>query len=100
MKWKPIKIAPKDGTEILLFDGHNMRVASWKDTLMISGLPSFEWVYAEITEDWPECLTVDKPTHWRPKPPLPKNYLNENCNLDYRTVDGNSDKRNSNAVTT
>ena len=93
MKWKPIKTAPKDGTEILLFDGHNMRVASWKDTLMIGGLTSFEWVYAEIIEDWPDCLTVDKPTHWRPKPLPPMNYLNENCNLDYRTVYGNRVRR-------
>ena len=93
MEWKPIKTAPKDGTEILLFDGHNMRVASWKDTLMMPGFTSFEWVYAEIVADWPDCLTVDKPTHWRPKPLPPKNDLNEYCNLDNRTVNGNSGRR-------
>ena len=96
MKWKPIKTAPKDGTEILLFDGHNMRVASWKDTLMVDGIiTSFEWVYADIIEEeeWPDFLTVDKPTHWRPKPLPPKNDLNEYCNLDNRTVNGNSGRR-------
>lgn len=29
MNWKDIKLAPKDGTRILLFDGKDMFVAAW-----------------------------------------------------------------------
>ena len=38
-------------------------------------------------------VTVDTPTHWRTNPTSPKNDLNENCNLGYRTVDSNSGRR-------
>lgn len=65
--WQPIDTAPKDGTDVLLFNGHP-RVGSWFDS----------WEYdswhpeAKETGGWIMYGgRVIHPTHWQPLPEPP-----------------------------
>lgn len=53
-EWQEIDAAPKDGTEILLTDGHWKRTGYW----------------ARRTERWSvDCaVSLKPPTHWAPLP--------------------------------
>lgn len=66
MTWQTIESAPKDGTEILAWDGYDMTTVSW-----FQATPKYgAWhlvaagAYAEDC-DW-------EPTHWMPLPEEPK----------------------------
>ena len=54
--WQPIETAPKDGTEILAWDGIEHKIARWDEP---SG-----W----FLSDWMRCY----PTHWQPLPAPPE----------------------------
>lgn len=60
-KWQPISTAPRDGTNILIYeaDEGTVRVARWRDDTIPTG-----WSGSERT-----------PSHWLPLP-LPPNQLN------------------------
>lgn len=63
MKWQPISTAPKDGTDILGYDGYQMTTVTWFEigkwwSLVAPGS------YAEDSE-W-------TPTHWMPLPEPPE----------------------------
>lgn len=74
-EWRPIETAPKDGTEILCYDGCIIErvkwlrsnwsiVNGWFHTINPESLNSDNW------NDPPEyCLA--KPTHWMPLPSCP-----------------------------
>jgi hypothetical protein len=64
--WQPIETAPKDGTEILAWDGIQ-RIVAWFDVFserqqVLCGRPG-DW---RFSDDDP-CL----PTHWQPLPAPP-----------------------------
>jgi hypothetical protein len=67
-EWQPIETAPKDGTEILAWDGSVRTTAVW-------WVPGKQWSlvspgeYAEDSEVWP--------THWMPLPEPPN--LSRDC---------------------
>ena len=54
--WQPIETAPKDGTEILVWDGNEHQILWWLD--------SVGWVG---DDDFTDKL----PTHWQPLPAPP-----------------------------
>ena len=58
--WQPIETAPRDGTEILAWDGIGMKFA-WRY--------EDRWIY-DIEMESP-YLTLWHPTHWQPLPSTP-----------------------------
>lgn len=69
-EWQPMETAPKDGSEVLLWDGNQCVAAKWDD---ISGgyHPVFAWAvgYLQGEGDW---ITEDDPIAWMPLPDPPK----------------------------
>lgn len=61
MEWQPIETAPKDGTEVLIFDGANRTVGYFNRYWSLSVMGA----YAEDDE-------IYDPTHWMPLPEPPK----------------------------
>lgn len=68
--WQPIDTAPRDGTEILLWDGYKLCVASWAFGSLFRIEPK-EWITGECRGDYNSYDTVDEPTHWLPLPETP-----------------------------
>lgn len=56
--WQPIETAPKNGTEVLVYDDGAIMVSSWLDDGQRAG-----W--------WDNGLMDPPPTHWMPLPPPP-----------------------------
>lgn len=56
-EWRPIERAPRDGTEILLWDGICVSVG---------------YCYADSYNTWFSSGNVIDPTHWLPLPPFPE----------------------------
>jgi hypothetical protein len=54
--WQTMESAPRDGTDVLIWDGHRVQLASWD---------AGWWVLVEYT--------IEGATHWMPlpAPPLP-----------------------------
>jgi hypothetical protein len=57
-EWQPIETAPKDGTDVLVWDGDSVSLAS----------------YDKVTESWWVLVefSLDGVTHWQPLPTPPK----------------------------
>ena len=75
MEWQPIETAPKDGTEVLLFDTAFKKVViGWYGVdYNNSNNNEKEWLYGE-GDDY-SCgyyYTPCDPTHWMPLPDAPK----------------------------
>lgn len=69
IEWRPIETAPRDGTEILVFEpakgeygSQYIAVVSFKE----QGWNGPKW-YETLNEEH----TVDEPTHWMPLPKPP-----------------------------
>jgi hypothetical protein len=60
-EWQPIETAPKDGTAILCWDGHN-RVICRRDN------GHFNVIHDSEDYHWSEY----SPTHWQPLPAPPE----------------------------
>jgi hypothetical protein len=65
MKWQPIETAPKDGTEVLIFQ--RIKDQGEKDLLHLA-VASWEGSYWDDRIDMPPW---PKPTHWMPLPDPP-----------------------------
>jgi len=57
MTWYPIETAPKDGTEILLTDGHYKRTGYWARRINRWSMDA--------------AVALNMPTHWMPLPAPP-----------------------------
>jgi hypothetical protein len=57
MTWQPIETAPKDGTEILLTDGHYKRTGYWATRIGAWSIDA--------------AVPLGMPTHWAPLPEFP-----------------------------
>ncbi len=60
MTWQPIETAPKDGTEVLVWDGYGVKIAWWEPYRRTTG---GVWFYDGDNYTWP--------THWMPLPEEP-----------------------------
>jgi hypothetical protein len=70
--WQPIATAPKDGSDILLFNGSSqrMQVCSWGYDDLFKSEPK-EWIFGESQGEHNEYSVFDNPSHWMPLPPPP-----------------------------
>ena len=64
-EWQPIETAPKDGTKVLIFDGEEIFLASYKN--YCGTMPTWQPEYAEVP-----MFEDDMPSHWMPLPAPPK----------------------------
>jgi hypothetical protein len=64
-EWQPIETAPRDGTEILVWNGRYQLTATW------SGEPSGYWQLLEAGEFAASNRIDDEPTLWKPLGPDP-----------------------------
>lgn len=64
-EWRPIETAPRDGTEVDLWDGKRRRT----DCHFHCG----EWLQwnTSSVDDEPSWIIISNPTHWQPQPPPP-----------------------------
>lgn len=79
-EWKPIKTAPKDGTEIILgWDSASVWIV--RNGWWCDGFDQFEGVYIEDDCGWwayrhsvtqEKLEGYDSPTHWMPLPEPPQ----------------------------
>ncbi len=60
-QWQDIATAPKDGTEVLIWDGCGVRVATYMHDDEKTGEPVW----------FPEGLPFVRASHWMPLPPPP-----------------------------
>lgn len=68
MNWQPIKTAPKDGTDVLVWNkGCQYWIASFR--FPMRGEPQYEGHYAREWRDGGGRWAT--PTHWMPLPPTP-----------------------------
>jgi hypothetical protein len=73
--WQPIDTAPKDGTEILVWNGFRISLVSWSEYPQISrrAKKMFAWCVSESEQDEQGgCATAGNPTHWQPLPEPPE----------------------------
>jgi hypothetical protein len=59
MTWQPIETAPKDGTDVLAWDGDSVSLVWWS-------VGAKKWAWGDFYLDAPA------PTHWMPLPPPPE----------------------------
>jgi len=62
-QWQQIETAPKDGTEIIGWDGKNQVMLKWQ----------------EFAECWAHHAITYHPTHWQPKPKTPLDQMTSAC---------------------
>jgi hypothetical protein len=67
--WQPIETAPKDGTNVLLFDGKAVGYGGWMSAEDQGAEP--EEAHLIAVGWWSVDLSDNSPTHWMPLPPAP-----------------------------
>lgn len=73
--WHPIETAPKDGTEMMLFDPsfHRFKIGSWREDDFMNSVGAM-WLddsYDDFSCGFCSCPL--EPTHWMPLPTPPNN---------------------------
>lgn len=72
-KWQPIETAPKDGTAILVSNGHGVWIAKHKAVYQSGYNPESPWFCLMLNKDHiPGKFRAGKPTHWMPLPDAPE----------------------------
>jgi hypothetical protein len=71
--WQPIGTAPKDETEIIIWNGFERLVACWS-RMDVIGHPKWAWRITSSVylhgEEW-DTEIDPQPTHWTPLPEPP-----------------------------
>lgn len=73
--WQPIETAPKDGTQILLFDPSGTwdpDLASFSPRVAVGAWKDFPNGHGEWRGYYSGLSAVEEPTHWMPLPEPPK----------------------------
>lgn len=73
-EWQPIETAPKDGTELLLWNGEHI-IGWWETGREFRGSDHFnDWSFGYETVSGYDAgfKRVNKPTHWQPLPEPPE----------------------------
>ena len=68
-EWQPIETAPRDGTNIVLFDGQRVSVGGWVSAADQGAEPGEEYLISAGW--WSLDLSDNQPTHWMPLPDPP-----------------------------
>ena len=68
-QWQPIESAPKDGTNVLLFDGETVSYGGWVSAADQGAGPDEEYLVSAGW--WSVDLSDNQPTHWMPLPKSP-----------------------------
>lgn len=66
MEWQPVETAPKDGTKILVWNGHGVHTAAWA-ACRSEVCAEMRWVSTEVG-----FLSFEGCTHWMPLPAPPE----------------------------
>jgi hypothetical protein len=68
MEWQPIETAPKDGTDILVWDGEIRTITTWGK---VSHIPIYGWLRLVLSDPNDIDLMDPQPIKWQPLPPPP-----------------------------
>ena len=68
MEWQPIETAPKDGTDVLVWDGEVRTLSHWGKSAHV---PLYGWLALVFADPCDLNLLRDQPTHWMPLPEPP-----------------------------
>lgn len=69
MQWQPIDTAPRDGSYVLVSNGHGVWVARFKDVYQSGWKPPMPWQSMMLNHDHiPSAKRSGSPTHWMPLP--------------------------------
>lgn len=75
MNWQPIETAPKDGTEIILYNGNDISIGYFA-SCGYDNDDRYQWIvfdadiFPGMLNGWPN--NEHGPTHWMPLPEPPK----------------------------
>lgn len=85
MRWQPIETAPKEGSYVLVCNGHGVWVARFKDVYQSGWKPSSPWQSMMLNHDHiPSAKRNGNPTHWMPLPTPPSAALHGTMEGDMR----------------
>lgn len=69
MQWQPIDTAPRDGSYVLVSNGHGVWVARFKDVYQSGWKPPSPWQSMMLNHDHiPSAKRSGNPTQWKPLP--------------------------------
>lgn len=72
MQWQPIETAPKDGSYLLVSNGHGVWVARFKSVYQSGWKPPSPWQSMMLNHAHiPSAKRNGSPTHWMPLPTPP-----------------------------
>lgn len=75
-EWQPIETAPKDGTEIIVWDGGRADMVRWQDYEFQNSGASWCMARGDTAHEgyvgYYGVHMVENPTHWMPLPDAPK----------------------------
>lgn len=74
-EWKPMEIAPKDGTPILVWDGQDISLVEWRAYRLNYPGCKNTWAWCLPDSDQDEqggCATIDNPVCWMLLPAAPE----------------------------
>jgi hypothetical protein len=69
MEWQPMETAPRDGTDIIVWDGEIRTLTHWDKA---SHVPIYGWLTLVCHDPEDMDLMDPTPTHWMPLPEPPK----------------------------
>lgn len=68
-EWQPIETAPKDGSDILVWDDFEISITFWGKTAHV---PIYGWIQVDFGDLYDLEPMEPQPTHWMPLPEPPE----------------------------